>query len=106
MSNGAQTAGRIDTGMWRQRLMQHPLYKSITDERGLQIFMASHVFCVWDFQCLLKSLQRHLTCVEVPWLPSADPEARRLINEIVLDEESDLTPSGAHLSHLSCTWMP
>ena len=61
--------------------------------------MASHVFCVWDFQSLLKALQRNLTCVELPWLPSGDPLARRLINEIVLDEESDEMPGGGYLSH-------
>jgi hypothetical protein len=61
--------------------------------------MRTHVFCVWDFQSLLKALQRALTCVDVPWLPTADPAARRLVNEIVLDEESDAVPGGGHLSH-------
>jgi hypothetical protein len=61
--------------------------------------MRSHVFAVWDFQSLLKALQRKMTCVQVPWLPTADPEARRFVNEIVLDEESDEAPGGAFLSH-------
>jgi hypothetical protein len=61
--------------------------------------MAAHVFAVWDFQCLLKATQRLMTCVEVPRLPTADREARRLINEIVLDEESDVAPGGDHASH-------
>jgi DUF3050 family protein len=61
--------------------------------------MRHHVFCVWDFMSLLGSPRRSLTCCEVPWLPTASPESRRLINEIVLDEESDRCPGGRHLSH-------
>jgi pyrroloquinoline quinone (PQQ) biosynthesis protein C len=37
--------------------------------------------------------------VTVPWTPTSDPEARRLINEIVLDEESDELPNGSFASH-------
>ena len=89
----------INTTELLERLMSHPLYDELRDEESLRIFMQSHVFCVWDFQCLLKALQRIVTCVEVPWLPTADPEARRMVNEIVLDEESDEVPRGGHLSH-------
>jgi hypothetical protein len=81
------------------RLVAHPLYERIRDEDTLRRFMRSHVFCVWDFMSLLKALQRHLTCIEVPWVPSVDPESRRLINEIVLDEESDDLPDDRYLSH-------
>lgn len=81
------------------RLLGHPLYSALESPDDLRRFMRAHVFCVWDFQSLLKALQRRVTCVEVPWMPSPDPEARRLVNEIVLDEESDITPTGEHLSH-------
>jgi len=77
----------------------HALYAQVTDDQRLRALMRSHIFAVWDFQSLLKALQREVTCVRVPWLPTADPEARRLVNEIVLDEESDETPWGGHLSH-------
>jgi hypothetical protein len=79
-------------------LAEHPLYRSINTLDSLHLFMQSHVYAVWDFMSLLKALQRNLTCVEVPWTPSADPTARRLINEIVLGEESD-EYEGESLSH-------
>jgi hypothetical protein len=82
----------------RQRLIDHPLYREIREIQHLRIFLQSHVFAVWDFMSLLKSLQAYLTCVATPWLPSEYPKSRRLINEIVLGEESDKFGDG-YISH-------
>lgn len=83
----------------RDKLLEHPMYAQIKTIEDFQSFMEQHIFAVWDFMSLLKSLQRELTCVEVPWSPKGSPITRRFINEIVLGEESDLDKDGKVLSH-------
>lgn len=61
--------------------------------------MEHHVYAVWDFMSLLKSLQQHLTHTSSPWFPVGNPETRHLINEIVLAEETDVNFYGKHQSH-------
>ena len=73
----------------RNRVIKHPLYRNLETLDQVNIFNEHHVFAVWDFMSLLKNLQQNLTCVDVPWLPSSLVASRRLINEIVLVEESD-----------------
>lgn len=99
MKIASAAKAEIDVAGLVGQLMSHPLYEQLCDAPSLRIFMRSHVFAVWDFQSLLKALQRSVTCVEIPWLPTEDPEARRVVNEIVLDEESDEAPGGGHVSH-------
>ncbi|OGX81113.1 hypothetical protein BEN47_19410 [Hymenobacter lapidarius] len=83
----------------RQLLLSNDLYHRLHTMSDLRRFMEHHVFAVWDFMSLLKALQRELTCVQVPWVPTANAATRRLINEIVLEEESDVDPQGQPTSH-------
>lgn len=84
----------------QKELAHHPVYGKLTDIHSMRNFMSHHVFAVWDFMSLLKALQIHLTCVSLPWKPSPYPaEMVRLINQIVLGEESDVDQNGLPVSH-------
>ncbi len=83
----------------KQNLRQHPIYERLTSWDEVRQFMEVHVYAVWDFMSLLKSLQQEICGCELPWTPPRDPLAARLINQIVLDEESDLAPDGSYKSH-------
>ena len=83
----------------RQQLIDHKVYSAVKTIEDLNIFMQHHVYAVWDFMSLLKSLQRNLTCTNVPWVPVGNAQTRYLINEIVLGEESDVDDHGVRISH-------
>ena len=83
----------------REVLLSHPVYSQIKDFEGVQDFAKYHVFAVWDFMSLLKSLQIGLTCVSLPWIPVGSANTRFLINEIVCGEESDVDEQGNRVSH-------
>jgi len=83
----------------RQTLLDHRLYGQLRTLKQMAVFMEHHVFAVWDFMSLLKALQVRLTCADVPWRPVGNTQLRRLVNEIVLGEESDALPAGGAASH-------
>ena len=83
----------------RQEIINHKVYSAIKDIEDLKIFMQYHVFAVWDFMSLLKTLQNNLTCTTVPWFPKGSADTRHLINEIVVGEESDVDLNGIRKSH-------
>ena len=87
-------------GSLRAALLDHPIYADVVSVADLRRFMEDHVFAVWDFMSLLKRLQQDMTCTRVPWFPAADPRAARLINDIVIGEETDVDPDGSYASHL------
>ena len=87
------------TDVSRQALLNHKVYSQLAQPEALKRFMELHVYAVWDFMSLLKALQQDLTCVSIPWVPAADGVAARMINQIVLEEESDIGADGRPASH-------
>lgn len=70
-------------------LNAHPLYARVRTLDDLRVFMAHHVYSVWDFMSLLKCLQCHIAPTAVPWTPRGSAEVRFFINQIVVGEECD-----------------
>ena len=83
----------------QQGLKSHRLYKQLQTLEDIKIFTQDHVFAVWDFMSLLKTLQREFSCISIPWIPRKKGKLTQFINEITLAEESDIDLSGESKSH-------
>ena len=84
--------------IYHKQLREHGLYSLLESRSAVISFMQLHIYSVWDFMNLLKLLQANLTCLTLPWIPTESPQLARLINEIVLEEESDVI-DGKATSH-------
>lgn len=87
-----------------QQLRHHRIYNEIPHKNNLRIFMQHHVFAVWDFMSLIKSLQIHLAPTRLPWVPPHNARFAHFINQMVLEEESDFAltdhiDQDTHASH-------
>lgn len=79
-------------------LSGHRLFAQLKTVADLRLFMNHHVVCVWDFMTLVKLLQHQLGGMSLPWTPP-ERNVARLINEIILEEETSLELNGQPVSH-------
>lgn len=78
----------------QSRLDNHPIYAALQTVEDLRVFMAHHVYSVWDFMSLIKYLQHEVAPARWPWTPGRDASVQRFINELVLEEETDQAAPG------------
>ena len=85
----------------KQLLVSHQLFANKLSIEQVKVFMESHIFSVWGFMSLLKSLQIEITSNRIPWLPNENTKngLTNFINEIVLCEESDDIDGIGYSSH-------
>jgi len=85
----------------RVKLEAHPIYAAVQTLDDLRVFMQHHVYSVWDFMSLIKYLQNEVAPARWPWTPAGDASVQRFINELVLEEETDIALPGheGHTSH-------
>ena len=83
----------------RQSLLGASALRRSGSARGAAHVHAAPRFCRLGLHVAAQGLQRRLCSVAVPWLPGESNEGGRLINEIVLAEESDADGRGGFASH-------
>ena len=85
----------------KQSLTSHKLFSRKLNVVQIRQFMESHIFSVWGFMSLLKSLQSEITVSDIPWIPNKNTRngLTNFINEIVLCEESDDINEIGYISH-------
>jgi len=85
----------------KELLISHRLFSNKLSIEQIRVFMESHIFSVWGFMSLLKSLQIEITSNHIPWLPNENTKngLTNFINEIVLCEESDEIDGIGYSSH-------
>ena len=85
----------------RHKITAHPLFENKLERRDICKFMESHIFAVWGFMSILKSLQKMITPNNLPWIPNENTKNGlvNFVNEIILCEESDFIEGIGFISH-------
>ena len=85
----------------KHKITAHPLFANKLEPKHMCKFMESHIFAVWGFMSILKSLQKMITPNNLPWMPNKNTKNGlvNFVNEIILCEESDYIEGIGFVSH-------
>lgn len=81
-----------------RRAVEHPIFPRLKSLEAVKVFMEHHIWCVWDFMYLAKSVHSSLSG-RGAWSPSPCPETLADFNDILATEETDIGPTGKLGSH-------
>lgn len=88
------------TERYFQILENHKLYKNLSNETALRVFVEHHILCVWGYGFLLRNIYQDLVGRIAPLASQAQKEAQKLIAEIMVEEEFEEQADGSLSSHL------
>lgn len=77
-----------------QKLFHHKVYSKLASRNQINCFMSYHIFAVWNFTKLLKSLQIKTSIALRSQTLECSNKTKTLIEKIVFAEESELYPYG------------
>ena len=85
----------------KYKVTTHPLFAKKLEPKHICKFMESHIFAVWGFMSILKSLQKMIAPNNLPWMPNKNTKNGlvNFVNEIILCEESDYIEGIGFISH-------
>ena len=94
-------SNKIKLNELKHRITTHPLFANKLESKHICKFMESHIFAVWGFMSILKSLQKMITPNNLPWIPNKNTKNGlvNFVNEIILCEESDYIEGIGFISH-------
>ena len=94
-------SNKIKLNELKHKITNHPLFAKKLQPKQICKFMEAHIFAVWGFMSVLKSLHKKITPNNLPWIPNDNTKNGLInfINEIILSEESDYIEGIGFISH-------
>ena len=80
-------------------VVNHDLYNKLNSADDISVFDELPCICCLGFYVFVKVITKPSYLYFFTWKPVGDSETRRLINSIVLEEESDVDANGNPSSH-------
>ena len=62
----------------KNELISHDIFNNLKSQKHINLFMEYHVFQVWDFMILLKSIQFWINSIYKEWYTNFSPWVNKI----------------------------